>query len=54
MASAIFFLDLKGKVGFASAAGTEDVMLMRFVRPFSHETTEEMFLCQQSKSFRCY
>ncbi len=54
MASAVFFLDLKGKVGFASAAGTEDDMLMGIVRPFSHVTTEGTFLCQQSKSSQCY
>jgi hypothetical protein len=48
MASAIFFLDLKGKVGVSCSVEYEDID--RHGRPYWRVTTEEIFPCPLSKS----
>jgi hypothetical protein len=49
MASAVFFLDLKGKV--SSHAGSSALPLLTVhYRPFWLEIIEEISLCQQSRN----
>lgn len=51
MASAVFFLDLKGKVGAPTVSGLETDAAER---PYLPEITEEIFLCQQLRNFQSY
>jgi len=54
MASAVFFIDLKGKVRSRDVASAEGNVLIDIDRPYLHGITEGTYLCPQSKSFQYY